>query len=40
MNAKIGLPLWTVPRPAFLGKKTMIIGINNYYKLISKGNLC
>lgn len=40
MNVKLGLPIWSIPRPPQVGERTMLIGIDIYHKLVSGNRSC
>jgi hypothetical protein len=42
INAKIGLPLWKIPKqhPAFKDKRVIIGGMALYHKLIDRNKSC
>jgi hypothetical protein len=42
INAKIGLPLWKIPKehPAFKNKRVIIGGMALYHKLVDKKKSC
>jgi aubergine-like protein len=35
MNVKLGMPLWSIPRPKSVSDRTMLIGIDIYHKLVA-----
>jgi aubergine-like protein len=40
MNVKLGMPIWSIPRPQQVSEKTMLIGIDIYHKLVSGNRSC